>query len=905
MFEEQALAFTKRLEQLYFVERDMDAILQFLHKDITWIGIGAEEVCKGIAQAESLLKAEQAGFYNNFTIEDQWLEAFSLSDTQCMVFGEIKVKENAPHAVVMELHLRISLICLKALEELKVFHIHFSTPNAEQEPGEFFPKERMKQNNRMLQELVGQQSKELRRRNQDLELLAANIPGGVQCCRNDEEFTILQLGSGFFSMIGYSEKEIREQFGNKASRLVLKEDREASVDAIKKQLLEKKSFEAEYRIQCKDGSHIWVLDKGQMVQNEDGQEFVYSVMVDITNAKHAQEELRLTLERHQIIMNQTNDIIFEWDIMRDALSLSANWEKTFGYQPKKSELALSLNVHPEDDGVLMELRRKARAGQAYVDAEVRIRKQDDTYMWCKVRASVVFDTAGRPYRCVGVIIDIDGEKKESQRLLEKAERDALTGLYNKMALQTQVEATLKHSMPGQCHALLMIDIDNFKMVNDTQGHLFGDAVLSDAARSLQNIFRSSDLIGRIGGDEFIVFMRGISEKRLARRKAEEIIQMVSHIISAENIECGISCSVGIALCPADGCTYQDLYKKADQALYHVKKKGKNGCEFYKERFGTEQLAVRLGEARSSVNEKIDSEETSRVLNDKLVEYVFRMLYKSIDTNTAVNLILEIVGRHFDVSRVYIFESTEDGEYCDNTFEWCNDGVLPEIDKLRHLSYKEDLADYQTNFDEDGVFYCRDIQSLHQKLYDILAPQGIASILQCAIKDGEQFKGYVGFDECRTNRFWTKEQVEALSFISEILSTFLVKQRAQERLAQTLQLLSTVVDNQSSWIYVVEKATLRLLFANKKTLALAPGTRMGMTCHQAFFGSSRPCAACPVRELEKGRCVVDMEVDNPNLNVWSRVETSTIQWDKEQEAYLICCYDITKYKKDESQSSGRA
>ena len=142
--------------------------------------------------------------------------------------------------------------------------------------------------------------------------------------------------------------------------------------------------------------------------------------------------------------------------------------------------------------------------------------------------------------------------------------------------------------------------------------------------------------------------------------------------------------------------------------------------------------------------------------------------------------LALVGKTYDVSRVYIFEDTEDGEYCSNTFEWCAEGVTPEKDSLQSVSYGEDLGgNYRENMGDDGIFYCHDINKLSDKQRDILKRQGIRSVLQCAIINDGRYRGFVGFDECRNNRFWTQDQIDSLVFISKILSIFLMIERTKK------------------------------------------------------------------------------------------------------------------------------
>ena len=159
-------------------------------------------------------------------------------------------------------------------------------------------------------------------------------------------------------------------------------------------------------------------------------------------------------------------------------------------------------------------------------------------------------------------------------------------------------------------------------------------------------------------------------------------------------------------------------------------------------------------------------------------------------------------------------------------------------------------------------------------------------------------GYVGFDECRNNRFWTQEQIAALSFISEILSTFLLKKRAQDRVEQSAAAMKTVLDNQNSWIYVIEPGTCRLLYINQKTKDLVPSSEVGMYCYEAFFDRTEPCARCPARSVGSASKNCTMEIYNPLLRVWSSADASLITW-KNRPACLLSCHDITRYKENQT------
>lgn len=611
------------------------------------------------------------------------------------------------------------------------------------------------------------------------------MPGGVYVCRRDERLTLLWLSSAFREMTGCGKRETSSNDYGSFMEMVHEEDRELVREATGRELESGDYVELEYRVRRKDGSLLWVLDKGRMYVTPEGEEAFVCLLVDITERKRMEEALRLSLERYQVIADQTTDIIFEWDIRGDTLFLSANWHKKFGYDPLDSKISLMLpcseKIHSEDKEALLRIMADMRQGQNYAETEFRIANILGEHTWCRIRATAQFDEESRPIKAVGVIIDIEEEKSRQQELLKAARQDALTGLLNKTECKHRIEEYLSGTGNG---ALLLMDLDDFKRVNDRYGHLCGDAVLSDTAAVLRKLFGAGGVTGRIGGDEFMIFLPGAGGKE-ALDRAGGIAELLreKRLPDPRDVICS---SVGIALWPEDGETFFELYRKADKALYYSKNHGKDNVTLY-----DEALCQNYGEGNQLVQRSgtvIESEELTDV-EERLVSYTFRMLYHSQNIEEAVDTLLEIVGRAYDVSRVYIFENTPDDKCCNNTFEWCNEGIEPQKDRLQGISYEEDLDDYRENFDENGVFYCEDIHKLKKKLYDILAPQDIKSLLQCAIIDDQEFKGYVGFDECRQNRYWTGDQIKSLGLIANILSEFLLKQRLKERLRENeLQLL---------------------------------------------------------------------------------------------------------------------
>lgn len=733
----------------------------------------------------------------------------------------------------------------------------------------------------------------------ELEFLTDHVPGGMFSCLFDTPLTLLQMNGGFFSLLGFTREEIRQCFQDSFWGIIDPRDRQRAMEEVRRQLALGPDKEIEYRITRKDGTTIWVLDKGRLFHSEGGPDYFCCILVDITRSKELESRLRLSLERHQIIMDQANDVIFEWDLIADRLEFSPNWDKNFGIHPITEHISIYIpnapHIHPEDRAFFGSLMNRIRQGEHYVEGEVRFQKSQGDYLWCRMRITGLQDESGRTCKGVGVISDIDAEKRNAQRLMDSAQRDTLTKLYNRGAIQERISAFFATAQPAARCALLIIDLDNFKQINDTMGHLAGDALLTEIARTLLRQFRTEDLVGRIGGDEFLVFLSDLPSFALAEERARQTIAALQAINLKELGAGAVTCSIGVACAPECGQTYHALFGCADQALYQAKRQGKN-CSFtFDPKDPSDLLGCRSPQCVSAVGARIDSDAGIKSVSGHLVEYIFHILYTAMDMESAVQTILEIVGRQFDVSRTYIFENTEDDRHCCNTFEWCNEGVAPERENLKLVSYEEDLdGNYHTNFNEEGVFYCRDIRELRPSHYAVLAPQGIKSILQCAIYDGGRFRGYVGFDECRTNRFWNQEQIATISFISKIVSIFLLKQRAQSSAEQNAHAMETILDSQNAWIYIIRPSTFELLYINRKTLELVPTARVGMRCHECYFDNPVPCDFCPAKCFNETCSAASKEIYNPKLNVWTSTDACTIDWRGERCA-LLTCHDITRFK----------
>ena len=187
--------------------------------------------------------------------------------------------------------------------------------------------------------------------------------------------------------------------------------------------------------------------------------------------------------------------------------------------------------------------------------------------------------------CVVMVINIVGKIRSNDRkkeLEDKADTDLLTGLNNKLATERKIKDYMAKN-PDKQSMMFILDIDNFKKINDTMGHAFGDEVLRSLGIQIGSIFRASDIIGRVGGDEFMVFLKDIPNDETILKEAKKVETFFKGFQAGEYVKYKATASIGAAIFPQEGSDFETLYKAADQGLYKAKKRGKNQLAFYKDR----------------------------------------------------------------------------------------------------------------------------------------------------------------------------------------------------------------------------------------------------------------------------------------------------------------------------------
>ncbi|MEG1824884.1 MAG: diguanylate cyclase [Cloacibacillus sp.] len=399
-----------------------------------------------------------------------------------------------------------------------------------------------------------------------LKTLTSNIPGGVSCCLPTAPYEITEISDGYLDLLQCPRDKFPELYKNCFIETVHPDDRDAVMREIAEQAASGDTMSLEYRVVTAGGGTKWVIDKGRPGTDTLGRDCFYCVVLDNTQAKIYADSLALSEERYRVVTETADECLFDWNVLTDDVYFSQSYEKRFG-QSRIYRL-----IHSDDMQIYTDFVNTLLSGAPGMhSAQLRLKDKNGLYIWNSAQAAAITDASGVVRRIVGILKDINAQVQEHEKLLMRAQCDGLTNLYDKGATNSLIAEFLDGTPRDAKHAVFICDVDNFKIANDTYGHFFGDTVLVDIAKSLRAIFRSSDIVGRIGGDEFMILMKNIPDDKLIALKGLEILDAFRQKYDGFTT----SGSVGVAVFAEDGTTLEELYRNADAALYKAKSAGKN------------------------------------------------------------------------------------------------------------------------------------------------------------------------------------------------------------------------------------------------------------------------------------------------------------------------------------------
>jgi diguanylate cyclase (GGDEF)-like protein/PAS domain S-box-containing protein len=419
----------------------------------------------------------------------------------------------------------------------------------------------------------------------ELEMILSDTVAGIAMVSPHSEGVKLEYtNEGFFALFGYTRDEYETLPQEVRLNLFHYDDFMNIISRVNTAYKPGEVQKFECRINKKNGEVAWALFSVRKPHSaqENEQRFICNI-VDITEMKRLQIRIQEEKERYELIEEISDDIMFNYDVATDTLECSPKILRTLRTATRVEDAIEYITygnvLDHRDIPLFIEAVSNALSGKRINIFDARIINQRNDVVWHRIKFASIFDGDGNAVRFIGTISDIDKEKKEKSRLIAQAETDQLTGFLNKVSTGLKINELIKE-YPNEQGTMFLIDIDDFKLLNDTYGHHEGDIFLREFTSKLTLAFRSTDILGRVGGEEFVIFVNGLGDvKELVEEKAKEI-EKICHSVKLEKAKDRVmSCSIGVAIYPETGMDYNELFEKADESMYYVKKHGKNGYAF--------------------------------------------------------------------------------------------------------------------------------------------------------------------------------------------------------------------------------------------------------------------------------------------------------------------------------------
>ena len=388
----------------------------------------------------------------------------------------------------------------------------------------------------------------------------------------------LRTNRSLCNMLGYREVEL---LGKTFQDITHPDDLDADLDQVRRMLVgEIRTYQMEKRYFHKEGQVVWALLSVSLVHDEEGEPLYFvSQIQDISERKRAEQKIRAAEQRYRTLVEQIPAVTYidPVDDPDTSLYTSPQIEQMLGYTPQEwqNEKLWPKRLHPDDrERILAADKRFEAGGGEPFREEYRLLAKDDSVVWVREEAVLVRDEAGEPLYWQGVFYDLTERKALEERLHYQAFHDYLTDLPNRQLFMDRLGQALRRTRRWHNQvAVLFMDLDGFKVVNDSLGHEVGDLLLTVVAQRLRRCLRPEDTLARFGGDEFVMLIEAVDDPAQAVRVAERITEELRRPFIMEGRDLYVIASIGISLGDARTHDPDDLLREADTAMYRVKDEG--------------------------------------------------------------------------------------------------------------------------------------------------------------------------------------------------------------------------------------------------------------------------------------------------------------------------------------------
>lgn len=415
--------------------------------------------------------------------------------------------------------------------------------------------------------------------------LIANLDGMVYRCRIDDDWTMEFLSHGCPILTGYQVDDLLYNAAVTYQQVTHPEDRVRVTETIMAALAIDQPFSFEYRIVRQDGVVRWVWERGIGARGDDGRYIAIEGLIqDVTHRKEAELALYEAEQRFRSIFENSVEGMFQSRLDGRYIAANPALARILGFDSPADMIQATnqqgWNVYADPARRQHLLDEIARVGFV-TNFESQVQRRDGTLIYLTENIRAVRYQNDQLDCLEGSVVDITERKSFEEKIRFQATHDALTGLPNRNLLHDRITTAIQTARRDETTAaVVFVDLDRFKLINDSLGHQIGDVLLKVIAQRLSASIRGTDTVARQGGDEFVVLLPHQSSFEMTTVIVERMLHAVSQPLEIEGVALEVTCSIGISLYPNDGESADELLRCADSAMYNAKQFGRNSFKYF-------------------------------------------------------------------------------------------------------------------------------------------------------------------------------------------------------------------------------------------------------------------------------------------------------------------------------------
>lgn len=422
-------------------------------------------------------------------------------------------------------------------------------------------------------------------RQQMLNNLVDNLKGMVYCNIYDEYWTMLYISNGCEGLTGYTPAQLIHNQTISYEEVIAPDYRNFVRVEIAKAVEENTAFEIEYPIRHANGSVVWVSERGYPVYDEFGQvQALEGYIQNISDRKNVEASLKKAETRYRSIFENAIEGIFQSTLDGQYLVANPALASLYGYESSEALISALNNIQHQlyvlptrRDEFVKEITTKGKVQ----NFQSQIYRKDKSIIWISENARLVYDKDNQPIYYEGTVEDITELKNHAVEIEYQATHDNLTGLPNRYILNDRLQQSINFASRYNTKlAIVFVDLDQFKLINDSMGHSVSDQLLVSVSKRISNNVREIDTVVRLGGDEFVILIPNVQTRQDIELSLSRLLNHMSAPLNINDFNFSVTCSMGISVYPDDGRDPDTLLKNADSAMFKAKHTGRNNFQFF-------------------------------------------------------------------------------------------------------------------------------------------------------------------------------------------------------------------------------------------------------------------------------------------------------------------------------------